>query len=327
MTKLSYSIKAKKFRKVIAEIDKKRDEGQTTPADIIRFDNILYGKDRRLKKWQLLDVYRPKLEQEVPSGRLTQFKKLPVIVIFHGGAWVYGDKDVYQFYGMRLAERGFAVVNYSYRLAPEAKFPASMIDTQKVFDWISENAEKYGFDARNVFGAGDSAGAHLLTMYAAALTNPEFGKNFPFIQKAQAELISQNKKIVLRGVALNCGKYTMNDGMKDSQAPRKDEAQMQIAVWMPHRGTPEEFRLIDCHTHVTKDFPPAFVMTCKGDFLIEQAPLMLKALEKAGVPHEFRCYGTEEMPLWHVFHCDPKLEEAVICNDEECNFFKKLCIM
>ena len=38
----------------------------------------------------------------------------PVIVSFHGGGWVYGDKNVYQFYCMELAKRGFAVVNYSY---------------------------------------------------------------------------------------------------------------------------------------------------------------------------------------------------------------------
>jgi len=51
-----------------------------------------------------------------------------------------------------------------------------------------------------------------------------------------------------------------------------------------------------------------------------------KALEDAGVQYEYHCYGTDEKPLWHVFHCDPKLEEAVICNDEECAFFKKLCV-
>ena len=63
-------------------------------------------------KWQKLDVYR----QKDATG------KLPVIVSVHGGGWVYGDKERYQFYCMDLAERGFAVVNFSYRLAPEYKF-------------------------------------------------------------------------------------------------------------------------------------------------------------------------------------------------------------
>ena len=85
--------------------DNKRDAGQTTPEDVIRFDNILFGNDERLKKWQLLDVYRPKAQGD---GQTTPLKKLPVIVSVHGGAWVYGDKDRYQFYCMRLAQYGFA---------------------------------------------------------------------------------------------------------------------------------------------------------------------------------------------------------------------------
>ena len=35
------------------------------------------------------------------------------------------DKELYQFYCMSLAERGFAVVNFTYRLAPEYKYPAT----------------------------------------------------------------------------------------------------------------------------------------------------------------------------------------------------------
>ena len=84
---------ARNIRHTFGSSDKRRDAGQTTPADIIRYDNILYGNDRKFKKWQLLDVYRPKNAIE-SDGSL---KKLPVIISVHGGAWVYGDKNRYQF--------------------------------------------------------------------------------------------------------------------------------------------------------------------------------------------------------------------------------------
>lgn len=84
---------------------------------------------------QRLDVYRP---------RAREGEKLPVIISVHGGGWVYGDKDGYQFYCMGLAERGFAVVNFSYRLAPEAKFPASLEDTNAVFRYYRSGEEKLG---------------------------------------------------------------------------------------------------------------------------------------------------------------------------------------
>ena len=102
--------------------DARRDAGLTTPDDIQRFDNLLYGSD---PVWNILDVYRPREKQG----------KLPVIVNIHGGGWVYGDKDLYQFYGMTLAQRGFAVVNFTYRLAPEAKYPAPLEDTNDVIGW------------------------------------------------------------------------------------------------------------------------------------------------------------------------------------------------
>ena len=109
------------FRENFKKSDDIRDAGLTTPEDIVRYDDIVYGQDA---EWQILDVYRPKAEEG---------KKLPVIVSVHGGGWVYGDKECYQYYCMDLAQRGFAVVNYTYRLAPEFKFPSSLEDTNLVF--------------------------------------------------------------------------------------------------------------------------------------------------------------------------------------------------
>ena len=152
-------------RKTFAVGDMIRDAGLTTSDDIQRFDNIVYGED---KVWQSLDVYRPKA--------INIEEKLAVIVSVHGGGWVYGDKKTYQFYCMSLAQRGFAVVNFSYRLAPKSKFPASIIDTNLVFGWILDHAEEYGFDTENVFAVGDSAGAHMLGLYTNLCTNPKYAK-------------------------------------------------------------------------------------------------------------------------------------------------------
>ena len=86
----------------------------------------------------------------------------------------------------------------------------------------------------------------------------------------------------------------------------------------------EEIELLNTAAHADKNFPPAFIMTCEGDFLKAQAPIMKNALDALGVKNEYHCSGSEEKPLWHVFHCDPKLDQAVVCNDDECNFFRSL---
>ena len=283
------------YRRGCGKSDKKRDEGLTTPSDIKRFDNISYGT----KKEQLLDVYRPKGEDVA----------LAVIVSVHGGGWIYGDKDVYQWYCMSLAQRGFAVVNFTYRLAPEHKYPAAIEDTNLVFEWIRENAQLYGFDTENVFAVGDSAGGHMLSVYAAMKTNPEYAAQYDF---------PVEKNIKLNAVALNCGKYDMIGVL---QTENKQQQKMMKMI-LPQKGTEKEMHWITSLEHMTGDFPPTYIMTSNDDFLKEEAPKLEAKLKELGVEYKYKEYGDENEKLGHVFHCNIKTESARKCNDDECEFFR-----
>jgi acetyl esterase/lipase len=291
------SISSDKIRKEFGESDARRDAGLTTPDDIERYDDILYGKDRT---WQLLDVYRPKN----CKGR-----RLPVIVSVHGGGWVYGDKDVYQHYCMSLAQRGFAVVNFTYRLAPEYKFPAPIEDTNMVFEWVLNNCEEYGLDTENIFAVGDSAGAQTLGLYADIYANEEYALNYDF--KVPSELR-------IKAIALNCGVYDI-DSKNDYDGMRGE----LMKDYLPGGGTREELVAMNVAYHMTEKFPPTFYMTCTGDFLIPQAQILEGALINNAVPHEFHFYGSYEKELGHVFHCNVKTDEARRCNDDECRYFNR----
>ena len=272
-----------------------RDAGLTTPEDIVRYDDIVYGTD---PEWQSLDVYRPK----AADG-----KKLPVIVSVHGGGWVYGDKERYQFYCMNLAQRGFAVVNFTYRLAPENKFPASLEDTNSVFTWILAHGEEYNFDLEHIFGVGDSAGAHNLGLYSSICTNPKYAAEYDF---------EPPKGFAPTAIALNCGAYHID-------ITQKDLTTELMSDFLPDKGSERELFLIDVATHITGDFPPTFFMTCTEDFLKDQAPIMSAKLLEKDVPFMFRYYGDKDKRLPHVFHCDIRSKDARLCNDEECEFFRK----
>lgn len=272
-----------------------RDAGLTTPKDIIRYDDIVYGAD---PKWQSLDVYRPK----TADG-----KKLPVIVSVHGGGWVYGDKERYQFYCMNLAQRGFAVVNFTYRLAPEHKYPASLEDTNSVFTWILAHGEEYNLDTNHIFGVGDSAGAHNLGLYADICTNPEYAAEYDF---------APPKGFVPTAIALNCGAYYID-------ITQKDLTTELMADFLPEKGSARELRLIDVATHITDNYPPTFFMTSTEDFLKPQVSIMAAKLLEKDIPFILRYYGNKDKRLPHVFHCDIRSEDAKLCNDEECEFFRK----
>lgn len=277
-----------------------RDAGLTTPEDIVRYDDIVYGAD---PKQQSLDVYRPK----AAAG-----KKLPVIVSVHGGGWVYGDKERYQFYCMSLAQRGFAVVNFTYRLAPENQFPAPLEDTNLVMTWILAHGEEYGFDLTHIFAVGDSAGAHLLGLYAGICTNPDYAAEFAFQPPAG---------FAPTALGLNCGAYVIDMHGKNSD----ENTQHLMLDFLPGKGTEHEQALIDVTNHVTPNYPPVFLMTCTGDFLKDQAPLLAAKLAEQDVPFVYRYYGDAAHELGHVFHCNMRMEEARICNDEECDFFRRFC--
>lgn len=272
-----------------------RDAGLKTPETIERFDDIPYGAD----VLQVMDLYRPKSR----AG-----ETLPVIVSVHGGGWVYGDKERYQYYCMSLAEHGFAVVNFSYRLAPEAKFPAQLEDVNAVFTWVQDNAAKYRMDASHVFALGDSAGGHLLSLYAALCSNPDYAQSFSF---------AAPKGFIPSAIALNCGVYSLEGNNSDKMT------NVLMDDLFLGGSTPEKLHNISAVNFITAAFPPTFLMTCTDDFLTEQPALFMPQLMKCKVPFELHFYSEGEKGLGHVFHCDMKSSAAHRCNAEECAFFKK----
>ena len=164
--------------------DAQRDAGLTAPEDVVRFTDLQYGHHPE----NLLDVYYPAGTSGV----------LPTIVSIHGGGWFYGSKELYSHYCMRLAQRGFTVVNFDYRLAPENKYPAPLEDTFQVFRWMQQQGQTYGIDLNNVFVVGDSAGGQIAFQALTILTNPDYAAMFDFAPPAGFQV---------RACGLNCGAY------------------------------------------------------------------------------------------------------------------------
>lgn len=291
------SVASEELRASFKAADDVRDAGLTTPEDIVRYDDIIYGAD---EQWNKLDVYRPKDKEG---------EKLPILVSVHGGGWVYGDKERYQFYCMNLAQRGFVVVNYTYRLAPEFKYPAAFEDTNDVFSWIYDHKEEYGMDTENIFAVGDSAGAHMLGLYAAICTNPDCAKDYEF---------KIPEGMHFNAIGLNCGAYRI-DLNKDPD----DLTVKLMADYLPEKGSARELELLSIENYITEKYPPTIYMTCTGDFLTGDAIILEQKLMQFQIPHTFCFYGDPEHELGHVFHLNIRSQDAEICNDEECAFFAK----
>ena len=99
---------------------------------------------------------------------------LPVLVYYHGGGWVIGDLDTHDTLCRELANlAGCAVVAVDYRMAPEHRFPAAVIDAVAATRWVHQQAGALGLDAARLAVGGDSAGGNLAAV--VALTAREAG--------------------------------------------------------------------------------------------------------------------------------------------------------
>lgn len=113
-----------------------------------------------------LDLYQP--TQDL-------YEQRPVLVHFHGGAWIGGEKIAVnndRFHGAfnGLREKGYVIISPNYTLAEKNKspFPACIEDAIDVMRWVEEHAEEYKLNLKQVGLMGESAGAHLALMAGLA---------------------------------------------------------------------------------------------------------------------------------------------------------------
>ncbi|MCW0199466.1 alpha/beta hydrolase [Sphingopyxis sp.] len=124
--------------------------------------DIAYGGDPA----QRLDVYRP-----------AKADRAPMIVMVHGGGWWRGDKarpPVIDNKVNHWLPKGYIMVSVNYRMVPNANPLVQAGDVAAALAYIQGHAAKWGGDPARVVLMGHSAGAHLVSLLAAA---PEIARD------------------------------------------------------------------------------------------------------------------------------------------------------
>jgi triacylglycerol lipase len=138
---------------------------QKEPYQGVKLERDLkYGPAER----NLLDVFAP---EATSSPR-------PVLIFVHGGAFTAGNKRIgtspfYDNIMLWAVKNGFVGVNTTYRLAPQAQWPAAAEDLAAVVQWVADNIASRGGDPARVYLMGHSAGAVHVASY---VSHPEFHK-------------------------------------------------------------------------------------------------------------------------------------------------------
>ncbi len=130
----------------------------TLPKSVAGKSNIVYSvlKDTPYADRSLhLDVFHPTAKKAKGS---------PAVVLIHGGGWSSGSRSHLVPMAQQMAAVGYIGVTLEYRLALEAKYPASLQDIRAALRWLRRHASEYRIDPEKIAVLGCSSGAHLATL-------------------------------------------------------------------------------------------------------------------------------------------------------------------
>lgn len=246
------------------------------PSDIRYEPDVAYLPAGRKEK---ADIYLPKT---VPAG-----KKLPAVIIIHGGGFNDGDKARRREVniGSNLARAGYMAMSINYklrRMQGQVTWPQSLHDAKTAVRWLRANAERLGIDPDRIGVLGCSAGGNLASMLA--LTRPQDGLDpkQPF-----GELSSSVRCAINFYGAVDLMNY------HDMKMFNKTRAE-----------APELYKAASPVTYVHKDAPPLLIIHGTDDKVVDvsQSRTLAAALAKVGAPHELVIIP--DAP--HSFDMEPK---------------------
>ncbi len=193
---------------------------------------------------------------------------LPVVITIHGGGWARRHRGDMDSTAEFLARHGFAVLNISYRFAPQFTYPAQLQDVQQALSWIRDNAGQYRLDISRINLWGYSSGAHLATLTASR--SP--AENGVFI-----------RAVVGGGTPADLRKYQASPLVSTFMGGQRDEM-------------PERYADASPAANIEQHQPPVFLYHGKLDTLVkvDQAQDYFDALVAKGVDAELLIQGARE---------------------------------
>jgi acetyl esterase len=197
---------------------------------------------------------------------------LPVVLYFHGGGWVLGDKDTHDRLVREIAaSAGAAVVFIAYARAPEARYPVAVEQAYAATAWVAQNGASIRVDATRLAVAGDGAGGTLaaaVTLLAKERGGPRIALQVLFYPVADATFDTASYDQFADGPWLT---RRAMQWFWDSYAP--DVAVRSEPTAAPLRATLEQLR----------GLPPALVLTAEADVLRDEGEAYAHRLLAAGV--------------------------------------------
>ena len=185
-----YELSPKDARKVLSDLQ--AGVAEKLPADIVDRD-IPVGP----KGLVSIRIIRPKGNKGA----------LPVVMYFHGGGWVLGDKYTHDRLVREIANgANAAVVFVNFTPSPEAQFPVPIEEAYAATKYIAEKGTELNLDPSKLVVAGDSVGANMaaaVTLMAKERQGPKIDYQVLFYPVTDANFNTQSyQQYATRSLAL-----------------------------------------------------------------------------------------------------------------------------
>jgi acetyl esterase len=203
-------------------------------------------------------------------------RALPILVYFHGGGWVFGDLESHDAMCRIIAhEAGCLTVAVDYRLAPEHKFPAGLMDCIAATRWCASHGAEIGGDPARLAVGGDSAGGNLAAAVAQAARDGGPALAFQWLIYPAVDFSADNAS--LRD---NAEGYLLT----------KAAIEWTMAQYLDGPAAAKDPRASPGLADDLAGLPPALVQTAEFDPLRDEGKAYAEALKAAGVPTHYARY-------------------------------------
>ncbi len=262
----------------------------TTPsASVKEIKNITYVQygNRALQ----LDLYLPKS----PNKKLT-----PGIVFVHCGGWKHGYRENFTPMAIRMVEQGYAAATISYRLSPEAQYPAAIYDVKAAVRWLRFHAKQYGVDAQHIAIAGGSAGGQIASLVGVTNGDEKFDP------QSKINKVSSAVQAIINIDGLS--DFTSETALKYEDDPKKTPS--AAGAWFGGRYSEktELWKEASPINHVSKNTPPIlFIGSAQTRFSVGRDD-MIEKLKPLGVNAQVVLLPNTPHSFWMF---DPWLEPTV----------------
>lgn len=207
-----------------------------------------------------------KLDIYLPNDRTLE--PFPVVVYFHGVAFMYGDKRDSALEPMlRGIEKGYAVVSVEYRLSPEALFPAMVYDAKCAIRFLKAKSSEYHLDKDKIALWGPSSGGWLVSMVALTPSNPAFTD-----LSMGYEEESESVNLVIDWCGPTSSFLKMDEEFIKSKLGRPDHSEESSPeskfLGIKITSCKELVKLASPITYVNKDMPPFLIIHGGADQVV-----------------------------------------------------------